>query len=222
MNILTKGQKNILKRLPLSLKNNFVFSGGTALAAFYLEHRLSEDLDFFGKNLGQDIFLSEIQGILTNCPFEICSVNKIYDRCIFSVQENDEQIKMEFVPLYFKRLQPPTNHDAFNIDIESLKDLTANKIMAMADRFEIKDYVDMYFIAQRMNWRFQDMIKLAQQKLDMPYEYTINLSRVISNKALFNHIQFTVDVDIDQIIDFFVQSNKEIQSMVTQDFDPLS
>jgi predicted nucleotidyltransferase component of viral defense system len=71
MNILTKGQKNILKGLPLSLKNNFVFSGGTALAAFYLEHRLSEDLDFFGKNLGQDIFLSEIQGILTNCPFEI-------------------------------------------------------------------------------------------------------------------------------------------------------
>ena len=37
--ILTKGQKNILKNLPKIIKENFVFSGGTALANFYLLHR---------------------------------------------------------------------------------------------------------------------------------------------------------------------------------------
>jgi len=213
---------NILKRLPVSLKENFVFSGGTALAAFYLGHRLSDDLDFFGKHMAQDIYLSEIEGILEKKKFHIDAVNKIYDRCIFSIQEDGEQIKMEFVPLYFKRLQQPTHHDALNIYIENLKDLTANKIMAMADRFEIKDYVDIFFIAQKMNWRFVDMINFAREKLKAPYAYTIDLSRVLSNKRLFNHIQFTVDIDPDQIINFFDQSNKDVHAMLMQDFDPLS
>ena len=155
----------MLERLPISLKDNFVFSGGTALAAFYLGHRLSEDLDFFAKGMKQNIYISEIEGILKKHQFDIDSVNKIYDRYLFSMKVDDEQIKMEFVPLYFRRLQQPTYHDALNIHIESLKDLTTNKIMAMPDRFEVKDYVDIFFIAQQTNWRFVDMINLAQQKM---------------------------------------------------------
>jgi len=129
--ILTNGQINILKRLPASLKDNFVFAGGTVLAAFYLGHRLSDDLDFLGKHMGQDIYLSELEGILRNHKFHIDSVNKIYDRCIFSIQEGDERIKMGFVPLYFNRLQHPVYLDEFNINIESLKDLTSNKITVL-------------------------------------------------------------------------------------------
>jgi len=221
MNILTNGQKKLLKSLPVTLKDNFVFSGGTALASFYLGHRLSDDLDFFGQYINQDIYISELEGILRNHKFHIDSVSKIYDRCIFSIQEEGEQIKIEFVPLYYQRLQQPTHHKEFNIHIESLDDLTTNKIMAMADRFEIKDYVDIFFIAQKKNCRFIDMINMAQQKLNLPYKYTIDLSRIISNKAFFNHIQFTVDVDLDQIINFYDQSNKEIQSTLMQDYDPI-
>jgi len=36
-----------------------------------------------------------------------------------------------------------------------------------------------------------------------------------------NSIQFTTKVDSEQIIDFYDQSNKEIQKMLLQDFDPL-
>ena len=46
--ILTPLQKeslNIFFSLPEA--NNFYLTGGTALAAFYLQHRLSEDLDIF-------------------------------------------------------------------------------------------------------------------------------------------------------------------------------
>ena len=218
IDILTTGQIKILKRLPISLKKNFVFSGGTALAAFYFCHRLSDDLDFFGKKIDQNIYLSEMEGILRSNQFKIESINKIYDRCIFSVQEDDEQIKMEFVPLYFKRLQQPTHNEEFNLNVESLKDLTTNKIMAMADRFEIKDFVDIFFIAQKTKWSFLDMINLAKQKLNLPYAYTINLSRLNFNKELFNHIQFTVDVDPGQIIDFFDKSDKEIKSTLMKDF----
>ena len=51
MSILSNNQKNILSLLAKEkiINNNFYLSGGTALAEFYLNHRLSEDLDFFSE-----------------------------------------------------------------------------------------------------------------------------------------------------------------------------
>ncbi|MDP3956788.1 MAG: nucleotidyl transferase AbiEii/AbiGii toxin family protein, partial [bacterium] len=49
--VLSKQQKDFLEeigRIPY-LRDNFYLTGGTALAAFYLRHRYSEDLDFFSE-----------------------------------------------------------------------------------------------------------------------------------------------------------------------------
>ena len=46
--ILTQEQKTLLLHFSQSdLRQSFYLTGGTALAAFYLFHRVSEDLDFF-------------------------------------------------------------------------------------------------------------------------------------------------------------------------------
>src|SRR3989338_300271 len=48
MRILTDFQEEIIRELSSTpLKDSFFLTGGTALSAFYLEHRYSEDLDFF-------------------------------------------------------------------------------------------------------------------------------------------------------------------------------
>ena len=48
MDILTELQKRFLSEIAKSsLRESFFLTGGTALSAFFLEHRLSEDLDFF-------------------------------------------------------------------------------------------------------------------------------------------------------------------------------
>ena len=49
--ILTKEQQIILSEISKNpFFNDFYFTGGTALSAFYLKHRYSEDLDFFSEN----------------------------------------------------------------------------------------------------------------------------------------------------------------------------
>ncbi len=50
--ILSENQARILNLLASEkvITDNFYLSGGTALAEFYLLHRLSEDLDFFSPN----------------------------------------------------------------------------------------------------------------------------------------------------------------------------
>ena len=48
MDVLTPLQQTILGAIGRSsLSSDFILTGGTALAAFYLHHRRSEDLDFF-------------------------------------------------------------------------------------------------------------------------------------------------------------------------------
>ena len=51
MEILTPFQKQLLKAIGDSpLADSFYLTGGTALAAFYLQHGFSEDLDFFSSD----------------------------------------------------------------------------------------------------------------------------------------------------------------------------
>ena len=45
--ILTEKQELFIDHLPDEIHANFYLAEGTALAAFYLCHRISEDLDFF-------------------------------------------------------------------------------------------------------------------------------------------------------------------------------
>ena len=48
MEILTPFQHKLLKTIGTTgIADNFYLTGGTALAEFFLQHRLSEDLDFF-------------------------------------------------------------------------------------------------------------------------------------------------------------------------------
>lgn len=49
--ILTKEQRLILDQVKQNefLRSNFYFTGGTALSGYYLNHRESEDLDFFSQ-----------------------------------------------------------------------------------------------------------------------------------------------------------------------------
>ena len=54
MEILTPLHKSFIRKFSESpFQKSFFLTGGTALAAFYLQHRLSEDLDFFTENSGE-------------------------------------------------------------------------------------------------------------------------------------------------------------------------
>ncbi|MEM3581666.1 MAG: nucleotidyl transferase AbiEii/AbiGii toxin family protein, partial [Candidatus Bathyarchaeia archaeon] len=51
MSVLTPLQRRLLAEIGRSsLRSDFYLTGGTALAAFYLHHRYSLDLDFFTTN----------------------------------------------------------------------------------------------------------------------------------------------------------------------------
>jgi len=140
--ILTDDQKALLTRFSASeLRDAFYLTGGTALSAVYLQHRLSEDLDFFSE---VDVAIEEILAFVKSLTgVSDMQYERKYDRKIFLLHyANANAMKIAFTRYSFVRVEAGPIIDG--IPIDSLQDILVNKLMAMTDRLDAKDYVDLY------------------------------------------------------------------------------
>ncbi len=145
MRILTSSQEQFLNFFKSSeLSRYFYFTGGTALSQFYLQHRYSYDLDFFTEEKNA-LEIDKILSFLHSLPdTKEIKYEKIYDRRLFFLKLTGEDIKVEFSLYPFKRIVKSKRIDGLTID--SFGDLFVNKLMALSDRDEEKDLIDIYFI----------------------------------------------------------------------------
>lgn len=187
-------QMEFLDALPDTLKKSFVFGGGTALSEFYLRHRHSDDLDFVALDMDMPVRLSEIKGMMGSMH-QVVNANKIYDRCIFTVSFQGTDLKIEFVPLYFQRLSSPQVKG--DLYVESLEDLAANKVLAMSDRTDVKDLVDMFWLTGKL--KFNKALELAIRKSDMPLYYTINSAKYLSLLDRKDMLKIAVQITSEEL-----------------------
>ena len=159
-------QKKTLELFAKSeLAKRFYLTGGTLLACCYLHHRKSEDLDFFtSKPFDYDEVNVFVEYLKKALGFSKVEKNKIYDRWEFFLQ-NGEKLKIEFVLYEHKRLSPRKRWQGVVVD--SLDDITANKVMALFDRNNYKDLVDLYFLFTRKGYKVSRALKLAKEKFGL-------------------------------------------------------
>jgi len=162
-NILTENQQKIIE-LVVKNKNiqpNFYLTGGTALAEYYFQHRVSDDLDFFSE---QPFSLMVLEPLITNIINTLNATevkyNKLFDRHIYFFKVGNEEIKIEFTYFENKRINPTKVFSGLQVD--DLLDIGANKIMAMLDRNEPKDFIDLYFILHQIN--LDELLKVVKKK----------------------------------------------------------
>jgi len=106
--ILTKKQLEILDKIGgnENICRDFYLTGGTALAEFYLQHRLSEDLDFFSENEVEPqaiaVFWKQHQRALgiKKVVFE-----QSFNRNLFFLHLKKEIIKTEFTYFPFPGIE---------------------------------------------------------------------------------------------------------------------
>ena len=142
-NILTGNQIAVLKKCQASdfIKDNFYLTGGTALAAFYLNHRYSEDLDFFSEKefdiLNLDVFLKNIKkeiGILK------IDFQQSFNRNLFFLNFGSKTLKIEFTFFPFPRIKKGIQK--YGLKVDSLLDIAVNKLFSIYQRPQARDYVD--------------------------------------------------------------------------------
>ncbi len=174
LNELEKKTIALASKTPL-IKDNFWLVGGTTLAEFYLQHRLSEDIDFFTDN--RDIFrgaMSDFESAADKEGFriEIKKMGDTFARIVATV--NDKSIKLEFAVDAGFRYGPPVL-SPYGMRIENKVDISCNKMSALYDRFEPKDFVDVYFIHNEL-FKLDDLIPWTKEKHGGFDNYMLSIS----------------------------------------------
>lgn len=150
--------------------NTFYLSGGTSLSYWYLHHRQSDDLDFF-----------------STIPFDYERIIRWFrhNKQIIQYQEVrfDEDYGFLKVDLYFTngiRLLVDFHHYSRTtlepgiiwrgLTIDSLLDITVNKIQTIATLPRTRDYVDLYFILKSKPGKLVDLLAKTTKKFKEPVD----------------------------------------------------
>jgi hypothetical protein len=159
--ILTPLQKNVLTALYREgwFREHFYLTGGTALAAVYLQHRFSDDLDFFSHEVSLDAIDGLIQAVARQSDLRVAQLQKSPG---FLRYEVNQELKVDFVGDVPFRVGTPEIIDSFVVD--SVKNIAVNKVCAILGRLEAKDYVDLYFIQQQYQFDIFELLDLGQKK----------------------------------------------------------
>lgn len=213
--LLSKEQKLVLDEISRSefLSSNFYFTGGTALSAFYLKHRFSDDLDFFSREKfdNQILFtLVEEWSRKFNFTFGQRFVEVVY---IFDITfKNGTTLKLDFAYYPSKQLKPYTVSDGISVD--SLLDIAVTKLLVISQRSEVKDFVDLYFLLKKYTfWDLMEGIKVKfHVKLD-PLLLAADLLKVDDFDYLPKMIKPLKLTDLKQ---FFRERAQEISGRFTE------
>jgi predicted nucleotidyltransferase component of viral defense system len=162
---LTPGQRAVLDRLSESeLADQFYFTGGSALSAYYLHHRRSLDLDLFSRQPFDPKRVVRFLGSIAEGPLV---PRRVQDRYEFTVPLAGERLRVEFVHYDFEPVADSgTRYGRLRVD--SLRDLFANKLSAVIERTEGKDFADLYFLLQRPDADLESGLADCEAKFGWP------------------------------------------------------
>jgi predicted nucleotidyltransferase component of viral defense system len=161
-NILYPLQNKVLEmmgRLPV----DFYLTGGTALSRAYLNHRYSDDLDFFVN--GSDNFKSQVDTVVKSMPEiglkpEIIQADKDFVR--INIPERQGMLKLDFVNDVPFRSEDPAITEIYRLT-DTPVNILINKITALP-RLEAKDVADIVYISLKYSFNWASVIPEAAEK----------------------------------------------------------
>ena len=166
MEVLADIQREILGHLKdIPELEAFTLTGGTALSRFYLGHRKSNDLDFFTseEELIQPFSL-KIEEALNKAGFSVERKRGFRSFVELAVSAHSESTVIHLALDSPSRLDPVISTGEFpGLKIDSLRDIAANKLLALFGRATLRDFVDVFFLI-REKFKKNDLILMAQKK----------------------------------------------------------
>ena len=113
------------------------------------------------------------------------------------------------------RLQPTLLDTEYNVYVDNATDIACNKLSALFDRAEPKDFVDVFFVCQEL-MPFAELEELTRQKhvgID-DYWLSVAMQRISQVGILPRMIK---PLDLDELQAFFLSLAQEIIGRIDQD-----
>ena len=149
--------------------DQFYLTGGTALSRGYLNHRYSDDLDFFTNNnpAFYDSCNSALKG-LCEAGYEVSFDKKVSDRFVRKVIFSKNKIspltiQVDFINDVDAHFGNIINHPVL-FRLDSLQNILSNKLCALLGRNEAKDVVDLWAICKKLDFSWADVLNEAESK----------------------------------------------------------
>lgn len=140
--------------------NDYNLAGGTALA-LQMGHRLSYDLDFFGRG---DMSIEEVTGLIPASYF-IQEMHRTKNILVLDV----DGIKVDFVLYKYPMIRPLLEEGG--IRLFSIEDIAAMKLDAIKGRGRKRDFYDLYFLLN--HYGLSELLAFHQEKYQQDTRFLI-------------------------------------------------
>lgn len=216
MGIINKVQKEILSQFgDIPDSKEFYLTGGTALSFFYLKHRRSNDLDFFTNN--PDLILPFSYNLEDNLKNKDCLTQR--QRGLHSFVEimatKDRESTIihlaQDAPYRLEAVKQFIDYPKLNVD--SLKDIATNKLLALFGRATLRDFIDVYFLIKQKHFTAKELVLGAKDKdpgFDL-YWLGVALERINTFTNDSSEMLLLLErVDFKEMLSLFNQWREEI------------
>lgn len=195
------------------LTKQFYFTGGTALSGAYLQHRESEDLDFFSETeFDKDMVDKFVQRVSEIQGFQIKLTQREHTRIYELLKSNKVMIKIDFALYPYKRLKKGLIISGVKVD--SLFDIATNKLQTITSRTEVKDFVDLYFLLKKFTlW---DLMYAVKEKFRLELDLIWLGSDFLKVKKFEDLPRMLVPFSLKDMQDFYKEAAKELGMSVVK------
>lgn len=199
-----------------SITRWYYLTGGTALAAFHLRHRLSEDLDFFTES---DVSVSQLRTFFSGNTKRL-GITGITERehpgMIFITLSfiDGTTLKVDFVNFPYRPVEQGTFVKGLRID--SVFDIALNKLYTLSDRPRARDYVDLYCILTFEGISFDQVYNRLNDKFH-PFTFQDSIALGVKLTRVLEATEFPtmlVPFDRQKMIDFFLAEAKKLEHKI--------
>lgn len=148
-----------------SIDTEFYLSGGTAASRGYLNHRFSDDLDFFVNDDGRfELWADRVHHRLVSSNEWECRIVLRDQRFVrLFVRRAGIDLKIEMINDVPSRIGSIREHPTLG-RLDTAENILANKISALLDREEPKDLADIWGFCSRLDLSIRSAIEGAQGK----------------------------------------------------------
>ena len=221
MDLLTPLQRKLLREIGKSpLRGEFYLTGGTALAALYLHHRYSVDLDLFTENPAA---VAQVPPVMQEIADRL-GLGLTFTRTLgtfleaFVTSPDGERVEFDFAQDSPYRLEPTRQDPGLDLWVDNPTDIACNKLSALFDRAEPKDFVDIYFVAQEL-LPFEQLVALARRKHVGMDDYWLAMALAQAEQiAVLPHM--VKPVSVDKLKAFFMARAKELMDRASAAPEP--
>ncbi|MBI2040152.1 nucleotidyl transferase AbiEii/AbiGii toxin family protein [Candidatus Microgenomates bacterium] len=215
--ILTPEQLNFLEFIQKEqqITKRFYWTGGTVLSEFYLQHRLSEDIDLFNEfeEVNQsliDAFLKKISPSL-----QVTEIKKSQFLGLVSyilVFKNSQKLKIDFNYYPFPRIEKGKKYK--NLEIDSIYDIAVNKVHTMFMRTKARDFVDIYFIMKTIDYHLDQLIRDAKVKFDWHIDKVTLASQFMKVKEIKDLPKMLLPFNQKDMEKFYLKLAKSLEEEI--------